>query len=161
MPTPRREGRSPSVPPRPVPRPPALGRALVVALLQVPVSLLGLVLLMNDSSALSGIADVLYGRGGITTDGSTAQGIAETLPVAFFLVGNGVWLWLTARMWAGRDWARVTMTGLSVLTVLALFPVLPSGDATTTVPAVLAAGLAVALVAFLYRPECGPWFGRR
>ncbi|MEJ2859958.1 hypothetical protein [Actinomycetospora flava] len=138
-----------------------MSRALVVALLQVPVSLLGLVLLMNDSPAISGIADVLHGESGVTTSGSTARGIAETLPVVFFLVGNGVWLWLTARMWAGRDWARVTMTALSTLTVLALFAVLPGGDATTTVPAVLAAGLAVALVVFLYRPESGSWFSRR
>jgi hypothetical protein len=132
-----------------------------VALLQVPVSLLGLILLMNDSLAISAIVDVLYGQSGVTTDGSTAQALAESIPVVLFLVSNAVWLWLTTKMWAVRYWARVVMTGLSVLTILALFPVLPSGNATTTVPTVLSVGLAVALVAFLYRADAEPWFAER
>jgi hypothetical protein len=132
-----------------------------VALLQVPVSLLGLILLRNDSLAISAIVDVLYGQSGVTTDGSTAQALAESIPVVLFLVSNAVWLWLTTKMWAVRYWARVVMTGLSVLTILALFPVLPSGNATTTVPTVLSVGLAVALVAFLYRADAEPWFAER
>ncbi|MDF2978495.1 MAG: hypothetical protein K0S40_3223 [Actinomycetospora sp.] len=132
-----------------------------MALLQVPVSLLGLILLMNDSLAISATVDVLYGQCGVTTDGSTAQALAESIPVVLFLVSNAVWLWLTTKMWAVRYWARVVMTGLSVLTILALFPVLPSGDATTTVPTVLSVGLAVALVAFLYRADAEPWFAER
>ena len=132
-----------------------------MALLQVPVSLLGLILLRNDSLAISAIVDVLYGQSGVTTDGSTAQALAESIPGVLFLVSNAVWLWLTTKMWAGRNRARVVMTGLSVLTILALFPVLPSGDATTTVPTVLSVGLAVALVAFLYRADAEPWFAER
>jgi hypothetical protein len=144
-----------------VPRPPSVGRARVVALLQVPVSLLGLILLLNDSVAISGIAYALDGRGGVTTSASTAQALAEGIPVVLFLVANAVWLWLTAKMWAGRNWARVVMTGLAVLSVLSLFPVLPSGDATTTLPTVLSAGLSGALVAFLYRADARPWFEHR
>lgn len=162
MPTPRPEGR-PSGPLEtgPVPRPPAVGRALVVALLQVPVSLLGLVLFLNDGSAIGAVVDVLYGESGVTTDGSTAHALAEGIPVVLFLVSNAVWLWLTAKMWAGRNWARGVMTALSILTVFSLFSTLPSGDATTTLPSVLSTGLAVALVVFLHRPDAAPWFARR
>jgi hypothetical protein len=163
MPPTRRPGDAPPRPasPRGAPPPRAVRRALVVAVLQVPVSLLGFILLMNDSVAISAVADELYGESGVTTSGNTAQGLAEILPVAVFLVANAVWLWLTATMWAGRNWARVVMTGLAVLSVLSLFPVLPSGDATTTLPTVLSAGLSAALVAFLHRADAGPWFERR
>jgi hypothetical protein len=145
-------------------RPVDVTKAFVLWLASVAVSLVGQLLAYP---AASGMVREAVARGAESSgtpipaaDLETIIRVGLAVGVALIVVLSAVWVLVGFKLRAGRNWARVLIT---VVTVLGVISMLATADGFSSLAAILALGqnlLAIAVVVYVYRPESSAYFSK-
>jgi len=143
-------------------RPVDVTKAFALWLASVAVSLVGQLIAYPAASGM--VRDAV--RQGAESSGTpigpaeleTITRIGLALGVVFIVLLAAVWVLVGFKMRAGRNWARILIT---VVTVLGVISMLATADGFSSLAAILALGqnlLAIAVVVYVYRPESSAYF---
>lgn len=164
FPPPPQRRQSLATPRRERPAPPAVVRtAFMLSIGGITVAAIAImVTALTDPAWADRMArQTLTASGGYTEqDVAGLRGLYSIVGWLTLAVGTGLVVLFAAMMWAGRRWARTTLTLLTVLPVFAFIGRLSGGG----VPldglwSLAVAAFAIAAVAHMFRPDANAYFG--
>ncbi|HTF47295.1 MAG TPA: hypothetical protein VK735_07595 [Pseudonocardia sp.] len=90
----------------------------------------------------------------------TITRIGLALGVAFIVLLAGVWVLIGFKMRAGRNWARILITVVTVLGVISMLTTANGFGSLAAIISLVQNLLAIAVVVYMYRSESSAYFSR-